>query len=584
MLHVLVNNEHVAACAASVHHLQLTAEVVASVAGSGVARCLQGQLLDITLLRDVAVGDTVGLPVVPLPQDPAAALEAVVASPLVGAQVVSRLDSGDLETVVSRWPVASTSFGSAEEARWFMGRKVSLQPPPDGRELVAVAIRLPRPDEVFRPVGPGGKKRAVCDARTDMCMSSDEVGDDRVLKREGRQSVQRFFFIDDDGVTRELESKADFSGRYEAARGLLRVWAGTRQFRFFRDLVLDWPDVYQAAVFSAGCGFFLVAAGVTSNWFPLARRVQGASFLTKPDLFQRVVSARWRFSDHDRLRLVDIAEDPMPWPSAREHAAQPSARRRLRHVLQHLGAILAAIWDEAFLRVFDPFVTVLDASPNQCEDYTVIYLVSRVEHALAAFAEAVFGPPTVPLPPVEARLVRVPASWASELRSLVVSAADPARWEAAPTWRFFAFDGEWYRFFRAPGEGSSGAANAPPRGEPPSAPSKASLAPTSGAGPPSSVQPRPSGDEPQRSGPKEKPRVCFGALGSWLKAVDSDGKPVFCAHGESCSFSHSKRAFQRLKPAQLAAVVASSKPPLRTALETALSTHASSPSAAAKRA
>ena len=289
-------------------------------------------------------------------------------------------------------------------------------------------------------------------------------------------------------------------------------------------------------------GSFQSVAVSVNGLFPLSRRVRGSLCLSNELLFTRVAMAKWRYTDPERLRLSDVAEEAIPWPHHKDHPSQNEGRKRLRRTLLHLGDVLAAIWNVAFRDVFDPFCDLLDACPTATDDYTVIYLASRVEHALAAFAEEAFGParPCLVLPVKE----RSPDRWAAKLRALVAHAAEVSTWEAAPTWRFFAFDGEFSRFFVSH--------------------KKAAPAPLPQLSPKDRPSPQDSSGVPGDTVTPKKRKitsVCHKAIAAHFGVKDSAGQLYGCDRNP-CKFSHEVADFKKLTKQELEQLAAGMLPPL----------------------
>ena len=300
------------------------------------------------------------------------------------------------------------------------------------------------------------------------------------------------------------------------------------------------------------------AATPLEQWFPMARRLRGTPLLSDEGLFRKLLMGQWALADPARLRLHELGVDPAPWPHYEDHAAQLSGRRRLAATLEYVGVSLAVIWSAEFKDVFVPFVDVLEACPCVADDYTVIYLVSRVEHALSEFANRVFG--SLPKPPDYAG-AQLPAAWAKLLKRFVVAAAETAKWEAPPTWKFFAYDGEYVSFFESP--------DAPPLVHRRNKKTK-----KTGRDVPAPVVLKGAGHEADANNSTatttrkddknvKLKRVCHLAVAEWLKAKDEAGALVKCGHGSKCIYSHDLAGVQALPAQGLSAFVESMKPTLK---------------------
>ena len=60
--------------------------------------------------------------------------------------------------------------------------------------------------------------------------------------------------------------------------------------------------------------------------------------------------AQWCLTDPARLRLSDLAAEPVVWPAPSAPALQEAGRVTLRATLINIGRVLAAVWHTAFLR------------------------------------------------------------------------------------------------------------------------------------------------------------------------------------------------------------------------------------------
>jgi hypothetical protein len=345
--------------------------------------------------------------------------------------------------------------------------------------------------------------------------------------------VAQFQFMDDDGVCHIISSNAEAACRYDKVRGFLRVWSSALAYKFIRDLEIDFRAVC-TEIGLAGLPSFSCMEGTV---FPLVRRVHQSPCLSSAAQIERVLCAQWSLTDPTRLRLADLAAESIVWPAHTAPGLQFAGRETLSSTLINIGRVFAAIWDKAFLRAFQPFLDILDATPNIPDRYAVIYLVSRIEIALSCFAEAVFWSPASPPVVGTRRESRSPSDWASVLTTAISKAADTSRWELPPTREFFQPGGEFDSLFATTPVATKRSRGGKTRGKDDDAPSAAAS---------TSKRPRNSNDVPSSN---VKP--CYAMMASWLKAKDDDGAVFPACDRDRCRFSHDVKMFQKLSVSQL---------------------------------
>jgi hypothetical protein len=275
-------------------------------------------------------------------------------------------------------------------------------------------------------------------------------------------------------------------------------------------------------------------AGMEGGLFPLVRRVRHSPCFASPVQLERVLCAKWCLTDPARLRLSDLAAESVVWPAPGAPELQDAGRETLRATLVNIGRVFAALWNNAFLRTFQPFIDLLDDTPNIPERYTVVYLVSRIEIALSCFAQAVFRSPVSP-PVVATRGERRSASeWAGLLTAAILKAADTSRWELPPTREFFEFGGEFaYLFEKTPRDKVDRGRKKRVVGD------VASSAATS-----STLQKR-------QQTQKDDPSICYAMMATWLKAKKADGTAFKACARDPCRYSHDVKRLQTLSVEQL---------------------------------
>ena len=307
--------------------------------------------LQVDLWNPLCVGSLIAIPVRPLPHDPVDALVALATLPLVGARVRSVSALGVLELCIERWPRSCAVFDGGGEKVFRCGRLISAPLPALPETLVVVSVL--DPESYFRPVlEPQGKSiGASVSFGSQVQQPGDVVSECSgtvCAVTQKLKPVAQFQFIDDDGMAHIISSNADAAGRYDKVRGLLRVWSPALIFKFVRDLEIDFSAMCREIGF-AGLPTF---AGMEGGFFPLVRRVRHSPCLSSPGQVERVVCAQWCLTDPARLRLSDLAAEPVVWPAPSAPALQEAGRVTLRATLINIGRVLAAVWHTAFLGAF----------------------------------------------------------------------------------------------------------------------------------------------------------------------------------------------------------------------------------------
>jgi hypothetical protein len=485
--------------------------------------------LQVDLWNPLCVGSLIAIPVRPLPHDPVEALVALATLPLVGARVRSVSALGVLELCIERWPRSCAVFDGGGEKVFRCGRLISAPLPALPETLVVVSVL--DPESYFRPVlEPQGKSiGASVSFGSQVQQPGDVVSECSgtvCAVTQKLKPVAQFQFIDDDGMAHIISSNADAAGRYDKVRGLLRVWSPALIFKFVRDLEIDFSAMCREIGF-AGLPTF---AGMEGGFFPLVRRVRHSPCLSSPGQVERVVCAQWCLTDPARLRLSDLAAEPVVWPAPSAPALQEAGRVTLRATLINIGRVLAAVWHTAFLGAFQPFIDLLDDTPNIPERYSVIYLVSRIEIALSSFAQVVFRSPGSPPVAGPRGGFRSASEWAGVLTAAIHKASDTSRWELPPTREFFEFGGEFTSLFAMT-----------PRDKVDRGGKKRVVdVVDQSADTSSTLKKRPKDD-----------RICYTMMASWLKAKGADGKAFPACARDPCRFPHDIQRLQKLSVAQL---------------------------------
>jgi hypothetical protein len=242
---------------------------------------------------------------------------------------------------------------------------------------------------------------------------------------------------------------------------------------------------------------------------------------------------------------------------------QFAGRETLRSALFNIGRVFAAIWDNAFLGAFQPFIDILDATPNIPDRYAVIYLVARIEIALSCFATAVFRSPASP-PVVGTHCERrSPADWASVLTAAISKAADTSRWELPPTREFFQPGGEFDSLFASTPVATKRSRGGKMRGKDNDEPSAAAS---------TSKRPKQPNDDPSSG-----IRPCYAMMASWLKAKNDDGDVISACDRTGCRYSHDVKLFHKLSVSQLEDVARRSPMPFKAGMLAAIKVRASLP-------
>ena len=568
MFSLFTLSQKVQACANSIQNVQLTDAAVGALSAEDpkLAECLVS-CFHLDQLGSGLIGDLVAVPTSALPDDPAEALKGLVRTPMVGVTISAPLPNGGWEALVSRLPAHGLQF---DETVWYVGRNLQLVPASAESRHVPIVIRVKHPDVAFRPASVSqGKKRSVDDV-------AKGEGEGSVEDSDNVKRLVQYWFIDDDGVKRSVASKSDYKPRYLLIKGLLRVWPDRLQSRFIHDFNVQFQELWHVLIFDSGVGTYMTAATPVERWFPLARRIRGLPLLQDEHLFRKVLMGHWNLADPARVRLHEVGVDVVPWPHHKEHAAQLAGRRRLVHTLEVLGVALAAIWSAEFKDVFVPFMEVLDACPCVADDYTVVYLASRVEHALSEFVNRVFG--SLPKPS-ELKDAQPPAEWAKVLLKMICAAADTTKWELPPTWKFFAYDGEFVNFFdsklvqthetRTGKRKKRGGLKNQTQGTPAVTP----VTPVATVTPVDNVRPVKGSDQSATKTKKEKQpsnRVCHLAVAEWLKAKDDSGAALKCKHGPQCKYSHELTAVQALPESGLSALIEAMRQPVQAQVQKVL--------------
>ena len=508
------------------------------------------------------VGSLIAIPVRPLPEDPVAALIALATLPLVGARVLSESAPRVVQLCIERWPRSCDVFNSEVELVFRNGRLVSVPLPARPETLVYVSVL--EPERYFRPVlEPQGKgvgaivPMAVLPAQRGDVLNECSVAVSVVTQK--LKPVAQFQFMDDDGVCHIISSNAEAACRYDKVRGFLRVWTSTLAYKFIRDLEIDFKAVCTEIGF-AGLPSF---SGMDGTLFPLVRRVHQSPCLSSAAQIEKVLCAQWSLTDPTRLRLADLAAEAIVWPAHTSPGLQFAGRETLRSALFNIGRVFAAIWDNAFLGAFQPFLDILDATPNIPDRYSVIYLVARIEIALSCFAAAVFRSPASPPVVGTRRERRSPADWASVLSAAISQAADTSRWELPPTREFFQPGGEFESLFATTPVATKRPRGGKTRGKVDDEPSAAAST--------SKRQKQPNDD------PSSSVRPCYAMMASWLKAKNDDGDVFSACERNGCRYSHDVKFFHKLSVSQLEAFARRTPRPFRDAMLAAIKVRAPVP-------